>query len=162
MNQKLVFKQKTFKLTSVILLSALSIFFLSACSSTSTPRTDRLAETLTKMSLEKGDTQDRILNYNIRSWKYVDNKHIILEARRKEFYLLELRSPCTNLSGALDIGFTSFGSSLTKFERIVVREPVGIDENCSIKEIYALNAIETDESQSEEESKEKPEEDSEK
>ncbi len=108
---------------------------------------DKVATTLEKMELEKGDTKDRILNYSIRSWKYVDRKHIILEARRKEYYLVTLRTPCTGLSSAMDIGFTSFGSSLNKFEKIIVKNTTGPNESCSIKEITQLVPLQTNNDQ---------------
>ncbi|MGH1471430.1 MAG: DUF6491 family protein [Cellvibrionaceae bacterium] len=118
------------------ILINLTIFTL-GCTSTA-PTSNKLASTLEKMELTTGDSKDRILNYTIRSWKYVDSKHIILEARRKEFYLISLRTPCTGLSGALEIGFTSFGSSLSKFEKIIVQDSLNRNERCSIRDIVQL------------------------
>ncbi|MGI1678831.1 MAG: DUF6491 family protein [Cellvibrionaceae bacterium] len=130
--------KKQFALTFLFLF----LIFSLGCTTTQ-PTEDKLATTLEKMELTTGEPKDRILNYNVRSWKYVDSRHIILEARRKEFYLINFRTPCTGLSGALDIGFTSFGSSLSKFEKIIVREPHGMDQDCSIKDIIELVPAET-------------------
>ena len=129
------------KLTCLVFL--LTSTLLASCTTTPSNQ-DKVVATLEDMKLEQGEIKDRILNYSIRSWKYVDRKHIILEASRKEYYLISLHTPCFGLSGAIDIGFTSFGSSLSKFEKIVVRDTARPDERCSIKEIIQLVPVQSD------------------
>jgi len=131
------------KFRSSLAITAVLLMTIAGC--TSQPYTDeKVTQTLAEKSLTKGETVDEIRNYQVKSWQYVDSRHIILEARVKDFYLISLRVPCVELSSALRIGFTSRQSTLTKFESIIVHQTGSGVRNCPIDDMTQLVSTDTD------------------
>ncbi|MBT8062122.1 MAG: hypothetical protein HKO64_00265 [Xanthomonadales bacterium] len=131
---------------AVLMASAL----LGACASQ--PSTDLSLEPSTKMTLadklrEKRfvieGPANRISNFRLSGWNYVDDYHVILTAGVRDHYLVTLRSYCYNLDGAFRIGFTSTIGSLTTSDVLLVESPGGRADRCTIRSIDRLSRIES-------------------
>lgn len=86
---------------------------------------------------------NRISNFRLSGWNYVDDYHVILTAGVRDYYLVTLRSYCFNLDGAFRIGFTNTIGSLTTADALLVESPGGRAERCPIRTIDRLAKIET-------------------
>lgn len=137
--------------TTAFLTLLLSMLALLACSTQETNRNgdestsrkersnEKVQSTLEEMDLETHGKVDRISSFRIESWRYIDDFHLIIEAARKEQYLVEFRQPCFGLSSAFQIGFTESVGGLTKFDRILVSNTGARgNEVCHISEIVRL------------------------
>lgn len=124
----------------LVTLSYLSL--LMACSQTiERDRDTTLAGTLDEMHLSKGEKVERIRDYRVDSWRYVDQYNLIIEAGKNEHYLVSLRVPCPELRNQFQIGFTSSTGTLDKFENIVVKDRLSGTRECGISDIVKLEAI---------------------
>ena len=123
----------------------LTLIALSACSQNPTsPRADSEAtvmQTLSDMKLEKSSSMERIPDFQIDSWKYIDHYHIIIETRPKENYLIAFQTYCDGISNTLKIGYTSKTGALDRFEKIIVEQPLGRMEECYIQDIVKLKSM---------------------
>ena len=97
----------------------------------------------TDMELERSGPIERIPNFQIDSWKYVDHYHIVIETHREQ-YLIALQNYCSGINGAIEIGYTSRTGALTRFEKILVHQGFGQPEECYIEDIVKLNAVSTE------------------
>jgi hypothetical protein len=100
-----------------------------------------LQEKLTKLGYAQGESIDRIQNYRVDSWNYIDDKHIMIYAGPSVRYLISTLTSCPDLSSAERIGFSSTASSLTKLDKLVVRGPGGMLRNCPIADLYQLRSL---------------------
>lgn len=98
-------------------------------------------ETLADMKLERSSTVQRIPDFQIDNWKYVDHYHIIIETRPKERYLIAFQMYCDGISNRFKIGYTSKTGALDRFEKIIVEQPLGRMEECYIQDIVKLKNI---------------------
>ena len=123
----------------------ITVLALTACSQNPTsPQADSeatVAEKLADMKLEKSSTMERIPNFQIDSWKYIDHYHIIIETHPKESYLIAFQTYCDGISNTLKIGYTSKTGSLDRFEKIIVEQPLGRMEECYIQDIVKLKSL---------------------
>jgi hypothetical protein len=112
---------------------------LAACAG-STDRTS-IEERLLDRDLELGEGNQRIPRYRVNSWSSIDDEYLIVTAGVRDQYLVQLRTPCFNLSSAFSIGFTTPMNQLDRFARIVVRGPGRGREYCDIQDIIRLHPI---------------------
>ena len=128
------------KLIVVSLLLSLSVC---GCSNQPVQSSDeKIANALADMQLQKSSPNERIRNYQVNSWRYVDQYSLIIEAGFKQNYLVTLSMPCPGLMGAMSIGFTSSAGSFDKFEDIIVKAPVGRRaDRCPVADIVKLEPI---------------------
>ncbi|NND44623.1 MAG: hypothetical protein HKN58_04825 [Xanthomonadales bacterium] len=89
-----------------------------------------------------GPPVDRIRNYQLSGWNYVDNHHVIMRAGVRDHYLITLRSYCPDLSSATSIAFSTTVGSLTTSDALLVRGPGSILDRCHIRYINRLEKIE--------------------
>lgn len=129
-----------------LVMSLFSCLALLACASQpqSADTDEKIASTLEDMQLQKTEKIERIRDYRVDSWRYIDNSNLIIKAGLRDNYLVSLRVPCINLNGAFSIGFTSTTGSLDKFEDIIVRDSFGRAERCPIADIVKLEPIPDD------------------
>ena len=86
---------------------------------------------------------DRIYAPSISSWQEVDIQSVILRANVSDYYLLVLRRPMDTRITDLSMGISSTGSYITpRFDRIFVRDTVGIRHYYYIDRIYKLKGKE--------------------
>jgi len=100
-----------------------------------------LQERLTKLGYAQGEAVEKVQNYRVDGWNYLDDKHIMIYAGPSTRYLISTMTSCSDLSSAERIGFSSTANSLTKFDKIVVRGVGGIIRNCPIDAIYRLDSL---------------------
>lgn len=104
--------------------------------------TQNLSGRLNKLGYEQGEIVDRVEHYRVNGWNYIDDQHIVIYAGPGNRFLITTLNYCRDLSSAENIGFTTTTSSLTKFDKLVVRGAGGIVQNCSITEIRTLTKTE--------------------
>lgn len=84
---------------------------------------------------------DKLINFNIRGWQYVNRQNVVLEDGPSKNYLVELNTPCPNLEFAQVIAFTSFGRIVNRSDFIVVTDAPGRVQRCMIRTFYNLEKI---------------------
>ena len=135
---------------SRFLMITVTAVLLAACASQ--PSTDlslkpsgqmTLADKLKAKNYVIEGPANRISNFRLSGWNYVDDYHVILTAGVKNHYLVTLRSYCYNLDGAFRIGFTNTIGSLTTSDSLLVEGPGGRADRCAIRSIDRLSKVET-------------------
>jgi hypothetical protein len=81
---------------------------------------------------------DRIHDYRISGWNYLDPQHLILQGGVNQRYLVTLVRRCYGLQSNYAIGFTSTVSTLTTFDKILVRDVGNIVDECHIASLHRL------------------------
>ncbi len=114
---------------------------LAACGSAQTKELT-LEQKLSEKKLALGPEIDRVRDYRLTGWNYLDREHVIIHTGPSSSVLITLKMPCNNLSTAEDIGFTNTVGSLTKFDRLVVRDRTSnMTERCVIDSLNELEKI---------------------
>jgi len=98
-----------------------------------------LAARLSKLGYVQAESVERVPNYRVDGWNYLDDRHIMIYAGPSQRFLITTLVNCPDLSSAEHIGFTSTTRNLTKFDKLVVRGAGGIVQNCPIDEIRTLS-----------------------
>lgn len=102
---------------------------------------DTLQAHLAKLGYRQTDAVEKVQNYRVDGWNYIDSRHIVIYAGPGQRYLIGTMGDCSDLSSAENIGFTSTVNYLTKFDKLIVRGAGGFKRNCPISEIYQLESI---------------------
>jgi hypothetical protein len=122
--------------------AAFITLLMSGCSQTpSVSNEESLNSFLAEEELEPSTSTDRIVNFKLDSWKYIDPYHIMIETKLDEHYLVSLRIDCRQLENSLVIGTTSSAGSLTKFDKIVYDDRAIGRQECLIKNIVKLEPV---------------------
>ena len=100
-----------------------------------------LQQKLTRLGYQSGESVDRIENYRVDGWNYLDDRHIMISAGPSRRFLIELMTNCQNLSTTERIAFTTTVQRLTRFDSLIVRGPGGITQNCPIRDMHELTPI---------------------
>ena len=79
-----------------------------------------------------GEKINRISNYRLHGWSYLDDRNLILQGGVSHYYLVLLRSPCRDLESTITIGFTSTIGSLTDTDKVITRSS-GFTDTCFIE-----------------------------
>lgn len=122
-------------------IAALSFAVFGAAVAVAEQNNDALQQRLDRLGLQPGETVDRIQNYRVDGWNYLDDRHIMIFAGPSRRFLIGLMSNCIGLSSAQRIGFTTTATQLTRFDRLVVRGPGRMQQTCPISEMRELNPI---------------------
>lgn len=125
---------------------ALSSFVLSSVLFSSTTHAENeksLATRLGELGYTQGEKVDRVQHYDVNSWNYIDDQHIVIYAGPSRRFLVTTMINCHDLRSAENIGFTTTTSSLTTFDKLIVRGAGGMKQNCPITEIHKLIKNET-------------------
>lgn len=126
-------------------MNRLFIFILStavlvACAGT--PETlPTLEQKLAAKNYKLGDPVERIQQWRLDSWAYLDGQHVIMQTAPSTYYLVSLRQTCHGLSSAEDIAFTTTVNQLTHFDKLLVRRSGGSIERCYITALHKLEKI---------------------
>ena len=110
----------------------------SGSTAASAATTSAVSGKLAKLGYMEGDTIDRIENYRVDGWNYLDDQHILIYAGPSQRFLVTTLNKCPDLSSAEHIGFTSTTHAITKFDRLIVRGAGGIVQYCPITELRKL------------------------
>jgi len=100
-----------------------------------------LEQKLADRNYQLGEPVDRIMQYTVDSWSYLDREHVIMQTAPSTYYLVSLRRPCYGLTSAETIGFTTTTSHLTPFDKLVVRSSGRMIEQCYISALHKLAKI---------------------
>lgn len=85
---------------------------------------------------------DRIQDYRIHGWNYIDDHHVIFQGGPSDYYLLTFNQPCLNLRGASTIAFSTTLGRVTTFDKVLVRDRTGLPpEECLIREMHRLQKL---------------------
>lgn len=124
--------------SALILITATAV---AACAAAPAPPEDdrTLPLRLALRHFEIVEPVDRIRDFRINGWYYVDRRHVIFRAGVSKYYLLSFRSPCHTIHTAETIGFSTTIGRVTRFDKVLVRDRAGFVEQCLITEIHKLN-----------------------
>lgn len=101
-----------------------------------------LEEKLAAKGYQIGEQVRRIQNYRLHGWSYVDREHVIMSAGASDHYLVSLKSPCSDLQGAINIAFTTTVGNLTDHDKLIVRAPGDLRDTCLIDTLHELEKVE--------------------
>jgi hypothetical protein len=93
---------------------------------------------LDERDLRIAEPVDRIQNYRISGWNYLDREHLILLDGVNRKYLVTLDRPCYGLQTNEVIAHTSTTSVLTTFDKFLVRDVGNVVEQCYIESLHRL------------------------
>ena len=124
-----------------VFISALSMLALAACASAPAGKEGpTLEQKLAERGYKSGDKIERIADYRVDGWQYVDPTHVVFTAGPGRDYLVTVRLPCSGLNAADAIGFTSTVSYVTTLDKLVVKD-AGFDNSCLIDELREVQRI---------------------
>lgn len=113
---------------------------LAACAARPSAEAQGLEQKLAQQGYRLNGSVARVQNYSIDGWHFVDDTHLVFSAGPSRDFLITTLTPCSSLRGADQIGFTSTGTEVTTFDKIVVRA-IGFTDQCPIKSIDELKRV---------------------
>ena len=120
-----------------LILAVLFAIGAASCATSQPPKS--LDELLSDRGYKLGEPVDRIQNYRINGWNYVDSKHLVLLDTSRNNYLVTFRQVCHGLQSNELVAHTSTNSQLTKFDKFMVRDSGSkIVDNCYIDSLHRL------------------------
>ena len=131
-------------ITKILALSLTALLFACA-SSTPTPAPTPPAQ----LAQDRG--YDRIMNYRLDSWNYINPQAVIIHAGGNRDYLVTLRDRCHELMNTEVLATTSTGSAMrAKFDAIIVSlagsrlaHSTSSTRKCYIEAIYLISRVKT-------------------
>lgn len=100
-----------------------------------------LEQKLAKKNYRMGEPVERIQQWRVDSWAYVDRRHLIMQTAPSTYYLVSLKNTCHGLGTAENIAFTTTTSQLTHFDKLLVRGSGGLKEQCYITALHKLEKV---------------------
>lgn len=97
-----------------------------------------LQQKLAKRGYALGEQVVDLQQYQLNGWRYLDDRHLIIETGPSQHYLLTLRTSCHELSTMEDLGLSSTAGRLTRFDSVVFRRGDGFHHDCPIDTIHRL------------------------
>ena len=137
-------------ITKILALSLTALLFACA-SSTPTPAPTPPAQLAQDQGYELGKPIDRIMNYRLDSWNYINPQAVIIHAGGNRDYLVTLRDRCHELMNTEVLATTSTGSAMrAKFDAIIVSlagsrlaHSTSSTRKCYIEAIYLISRVKT-------------------
>ena len=96
-----------------------------------------LDEQLANLGYRPGEEIDRLSQYRISSWTYIDRQHFLFSSGPSHAYLVSLKTPCSELSSVENLAFRTRTESLTPFDQIIVSTSAA-PRYCAIENIQKL------------------------
>lgn len=130
---------------SLRFITLLLIITVSAC--TTTDKKDALTpqQLAQQKGYELGEPVEKIMNYRLNGWNYVNTQALIISSTGNQRYLVTLRHRCQDLMNTEVIGSTSTGNALqANFDAFVVStngSRRGVEQRCYIDSIYKLSRM---------------------
>jgi hypothetical protein len=118
----------------------LSLVMLTACAGNSGQLVP-VDQQLEEKGYRLGAPVNRIQNFRLNSWFYVDRQHVILLSGPSSYYLVSLRVQCSGLSGAANVSFSTTIGGLMPSDSLVVQGSGGMVERCDIDSLHELERI---------------------
>ena len=123
-----------------LMLLIIPLIALMACAGPASRQTT-LEQKLAEQNYRLGEPVERIQQYRLDGWHYLDRQHVIMQAEPSRYYLVSLRSPCHNLMTAEVIAFTTTTNQLTRFDKLLVKNGGHILEQCYIEGLHKLEKV---------------------
>lgn len=122
-------------------IAMIAALFAGACATT--PHEEQsLEQKLADKNYEIHEEIDRIRDYRINGWNYVDDYNVVFQSGPSDHYLLTFNQRCINLRSAHTIAFTQTVGRVTRFDEVLVRDRTGLPaEKCMIDRIYRLEKL---------------------
>lgn len=141
--------------SSLKTLALSSLILLTACNQTPTKAPTSPDELASQKGYTLGEPVDKIMNYKINGWNYINSQALIINSGPSRNFLITLKRRCYDLSGQEVIASTSTGSAMRAgFDAIIVkRDSMGnlLDaadtDKCYIDKIYKLEKTTSNASQ---------------
>ena len=102
-----------------------------------------LEQKLAEKNYQLGEPVEKIYDYRLDGWNYLDREHVIMHTGPSGHYLVSLRNPCVNLLGAEVIAFTTTVGHLTRYDKLLVKDTTRVLERCYIESLHKLEKIKT-------------------
>ncbi len=113
------------------------VLLVGACGTTqSEPQS--LDQILADKGYSMGPSIERIQQFRVNGWNYLDREHVIVTVDASRRYLVSLRVSCNSLFGAEVIAFTNTVNYLTTFDQLLVQDNTRIPERCPIESMNEL------------------------
>ncbi len=135
-------------ITRLLALSLTAMLFACASNTATTMSPSQLAQ---DRGYELGEPVDRIMNYRLDGWNYLNPQVVIIHSGVNRDHLVTLRNRCHELMSAETIATTSTGNAMrAKFDAIIVSldglRPTRSASNtrkCYIDSIYEISKVKT-------------------
>ena len=88
-----------------------------------------------------GEQVERIMQYRLDGWSYLDPTHLIMQTGPSTQYLVSLAYRCSDLGSAEDIAFTTTAGQLTRYDSLLVNSAGGVVERCYIQSLRRLEKV---------------------
>lgn len=99
---------------------------------------ETLAKRLDEMGYSDKKEIRRLSNFRLNGWNYVDNYHVVINFSPRKHYLIQFRTACYDLRSASSIGFKTTMSSVSRGDRLIVRDMGDWHQDCWVEAIYEL------------------------
>ena len=120
-----------------ILCLLLPAILMGACA-TGSERPPNFEQRLADDGYVLGEQVERIMQYRLDGWSYLDPEHIVMQTGPSTQYLVSLAYRCRELGSAEDIAFTTTGGQLTRYDTLLVNGVGGVVERCPIRSLRRL------------------------
>ncbi len=118
----------------VLLVPAIGLM---ACAGNPGPQLT-LEQKLAERNYQLGEPVERILQYRLDGWTYLDREHVIMQTEPSTYYLISLRKPCHDLMTAETIAFTTTTNQLTRYDKLLVKGSGSMVDHCYIDALHKL------------------------
>ena len=79
----------------------------------------------------------RIANFKAQGWLYVNDQAVIISTSPRKKFLITFASRCAETKNARAIGVEANGATLTRHDKILVKNSVGV-RRCQIQDMFKL------------------------
>jgi len=99
---------------------------------------------LMELQFQVGDPVERIYDFRVDGWKFLDKKNLLMHGGDSQSYLVTLKPSCNGLSlpTSLLVPLASKQGTLTKNDRFQVRNKENTIDYCRVNLIHDLVPIE--------------------
>ena len=99
---------------------------------------------LADLNFQVGDQVDKIFEFRMDGWKFLNRKHIIVLGGESQSYLVTLKHSCHGLSlpTTIVLAFTSKKNQLTRNDNFQLNNKGQTIDYCTVKSVHELEQIE--------------------
>jgi hypothetical protein len=124
---------------SILLALTAGLALAAASCATMQQAPNTLDKTLKDKGYTIGEPVDRIYNYSVNGWNYLDQDNLILLDGANRHYLVTFRNQCRGLRNNEIVAYTATTSQLTKFDKFLVKDRgSNIVDHCYIESLHRL------------------------
>lgn len=124
---------------SHILSTMILTIAVMACANQSSKPELSLDQQLEALGYTNKTQTERINNYRLNGWRYVNDSALIINSSPKRHYLITLSQKCWELASAVRIAVDSDAEAVSRFNKVIVTDGVRNTVTCQIDNIYTLD-----------------------